>query len=128
MASGVPGFIKLSEVCYPGSEPLHIRLGEQGLSKFRGVHQRRGLGCGSAALPSVSRIARAQAYPSRPVHLIVPFAAGGGTDILARLIGQWLSERLGQQFVIDNRPGGGSNIGTEAVVCPGRRLHAARGQ
>jgi tripartite-type tricarboxylate transporter receptor subunit TctC len=74
------------------------------------------LAAGAAALSSVSRIARAQAYPSRPVHLIVPFAAGGGTDILARLIGQWLSERLGQPFVIDNRPGGGSNIGTEAVV------------
>jgi tripartite-type tricarboxylate transporter receptor subunit TctC len=57
-----------------------------------------------------------QTYPSRPVRWIVPFPPGGGTDILARLIGQWLSERLGQQFVIDNRPGGGSNIGTEAVV------------
>ena len=74
------------------------------------------LAAGAAALSSVSRIARAQAYPSRPVHLIVPFAARSGTDILARLIGQWLSERLGQPFVIDNRPGGGSNIGTEAVV------------
>src|SRR5262249_18396175 len=58
----------------------------------------------------------AQTYPSRPVRLIVPFAAGGGTDITARVMGQWLSERLGQQFVIDNRPGGGTNIGTEAVV------------
>jgi tripartite-type tricarboxylate transporter receptor subunit TctC len=64
----------------------------------------------------VSRIARAQAYPSRPVRLIVPFAPAGASDITARLIGQWLSERLGQQFVIDNRPGGGGNIGTEAVV------------
>src|SRR6187401_2657109 len=72
-------------------------------------------GC-AAALPAVSRIARAQTYPSRPVRLIVPFAPGGGSDITARLIGQWLSERLGQQFVIDNRPGGGSNIGTEAAV------------
>src|SRR5499425_1788345 len=71
---------------------------------------------GAAALPVASRIARAQAYPTRPVHLIVPFAAGGGTDITARVMGQWLSERLGQQFVIDNRPGGGTNIGTEAVV------------
>jgi len=74
------------------------------------------LALGAAALPTLSRVARAQAYPSRPVHLIVPFAAGGGTDITARLMGQWLSERLGQQFVIDNRPGGGTNIGTEAVV------------
>src|SRR5262250_3337531 len=71
---------------------------------------------GAAALPVASRIARAQAYPTRPVHLIVPFAAGGGTDITARVMGQWLSERLSQQFVIDNRPGGGTNIGTEAVV------------
>src|SRR6266851_4714768 len=70
----------------------------------------------AAALPTVSRIARAQAYPSRPVRLIVPVAPAGASDILARLIGQWLSERLGQQFVIENRPGGGNNIGTEAVV------------
>ena len=74
------------------------------------------LALGAAALPTLSRVARAQAYPARPVHLILPFAAGGGTDITARLMGQWLSERLGQQFVIDNRPGGGTNIGTEAVV------------
>jgi tripartite-type tricarboxylate transporter receptor subunit TctC len=71
---------------------------------------------GAAALPAVSRVANAQSYPTRPVRLIVPFAAGGGTDITARVMGQWLSERLGQQFVIDNRPGGGTNIGTEAVV------------
>src|SRR5262245_19200681 len=74
------------------------------------------LAAGAAALATVSRIARAQAYPSRPVRVIVPATAGGGYDIPARLIGQWLSERLGQQFVIDNRPGGGGNIGTEAVV------------
>jgi tripartite-type tricarboxylate transporter receptor subunit TctC len=70
----------------------------------------------AAALPAISRMARAQAYPSRPVHLIVPVAPAGASDIVARLIGQWLSERIGQQFVIDNRPGGGGNIGTEAVV------------
>jgi tripartite-type tricarboxylate transporter receptor subunit TctC len=74
------------------------------------------LAAGAAALPAVSHIARAQAYPTRPVHLIVPFGPAGATDITARLIGQWLSERLGQQFVIENRPGGGGNIGTEAVV------------
>jgi tripartite-type tricarboxylate transporter receptor subunit TctC len=74
------------------------------------------LAAGAAALPAVSRIARAQAYPTRPVRLIVPIAPGGATDILARLIGQWLSERLGQPFIIDNRPGAGSNVGTEAVV------------
>jgi tripartite-type tricarboxylate transporter receptor subunit TctC len=71
---------------------------------------------GAAALPAVSRIARAQTYPSRPVRLIVPLAAGGASDITARLIGQWLSERLGQQFIIENRPGAGNNVGTEAVV------------
>jgi tripartite-type tricarboxylate transporter receptor subunit TctC len=74
------------------------------------------LAAGAAALPAISRIASAQAYPTRPVRLIVPIAPGGAADITARLIGQWLSERLGQQFVIDNRPGGGGNVGTEAVV------------
>ena len=74
------------------------------------------LAAGAAALPVVSRFAWAQAYPARPVRLIVPFAAGGPTDILARVIAQWLSERLGQQFVIDNRPGASTNIATEAVV------------
>jgi tripartite-type tricarboxylate transporter receptor subunit TctC len=71
---------------------------------------------GATALPAMSRIASARTYPSRPVRLIVGLAAGGGVDILARLIGQWLSERLGQSFIIENRPGAGSNIGTEAVV------------
>ena len=74
------------------------------------------LAAGAVALPAVSRIAWAQTYPSRPVRMIVGFAAGGPNDILARLIGQWLSERLGQPFVIENRPGAGSNIATEAVV------------
>ena len=74
------------------------------------------LAAGAAALPAVSRLAWAQAYPTRPVRLIVPFGPAGASDITARLIGQWLSERLGQQFVIENRPGAGGNIGTEAVV------------
>jgi tripartite-type tricarboxylate transporter receptor subunit TctC len=74
------------------------------------------LAAGAAALPAVSRMARAQTYPTRPVRIIVGFAAGTGADILARLIGQWLSERLGQQFVIENRPGAGTNTATEAVV------------
>jgi tripartite-type tricarboxylate transporter receptor subunit TctC len=74
------------------------------------------LAAGAVALPAVSRFAWAEAYPSRPVRMIAPFAAGGGADIIARLIGQWLSERLGQQFIIENRPGAGSNIATEAVV------------
>ena len=77
---------------------------------------------GTAALASVGRIARAQTYPVRPVRMIVPFAPSGSIDIIARLMGQWLSEHLGQQFVIDNRPGGGGNAGTEAVV----RAHALR--
>jgi tripartite-type tricarboxylate transporter receptor subunit TctC len=74
------------------------------------------LTAGAAALPAVWRVAWAQSYPARPVRVIVPFAPAGTTDILARLIGQWLSERLAQQFVIDNRPGSGGNLGTEAVV------------
>jgi len=74
------------------------------------------LAAGAAALPTLSRIARAEAYPTRPVRLIVGFAAGGTADIFARLMGQILSERLGQPFVIDNRPGAGGNIGTVAVV------------
>jgi tripartite-type tricarboxylate transporter receptor subunit TctC len=74
------------------------------------------LAAGAAALPAVSRFARAQAYPTRPVRIVVGFAPGGGVDITARLIGQWLSERLGQQFIIENRPGAGTNIATEAVV------------
>src|SRR5437899_8334890 len=74
------------------------------------------LAAGAAALPAVSRIARAQAYPTRPVRMIVPFAPAGTTDISARLIGQWLSERFSQPFVVENRPGANGNIGTEAVL------------
>ena len=74
------------------------------------------LAAGAAALPALPRVARAEAYPSRPVRLIVPFPAGGPTDVVARLIGQWLSDRLGQPFIIENRPGAGSTIATEAVV------------
>src|SRR4051794_6378425 len=74
------------------------------------------LAAGAAALPAASRFAWAQAYPTRPVRLIVPIAPGGATDILARLMGHWLSERLGQQFVIENRRGAGTTIGTEVVV------------
>ena len=74
------------------------------------------LAMGAAALPAVPRIAWAQAYPSRPVRIIVGFPAGGATDIQARLMGQWLSDRLGQQFIVENRAGASGNIGTEAVV------------
>src|SRR5262249_46258410 len=99
------------EICTSGSvrdedgQPPHL------LGRRNFLH----LVAGAAALPTVARIA-VQAYPSRPVRVIVPFAPAGTTDIVARLMGQWLSERLGQQFVIDKRPGGGGNIGTEAVV------------
>jgi tripartite-type tricarboxylate transporter receptor subunit TctC len=74
------------------------------------------LAASAVALPAVARIARADTYPSHPVRLVVGFAAGSTTDILARLMGQWLSQRLGQQFVIENRPGAGGNIGAETVV------------
>jgi tripartite-type tricarboxylate transporter receptor subunit TctC len=100
------------EICTSGSvrdedgQPPHL------LGRRNFLH----LAAGAVALPAVSRIAWAQTYPTRPVHVIVPFAPAGGSDITARLIGQWLSERLGQPFVIENRPGGGGNIGTEAAV------------
>jgi hypothetical protein len=84
-----------------------------------------------AALPAVSRIARAQAYPSRPVRWVVTAAPAGPADTLARLLGSWLSERLGQPFVIENRPGAGGNIGTEAVVrapADGYTLHLTQHQ
>jgi tripartite-type tricarboxylate transporter receptor subunit TctC len=75
-----------------------------------------GVVAGTAVLSGISRIARAQVYPTRPIHLIVPFTPGGTTDIVARLVGQWLSERLGQPIVVENRPGAGTNVGTEVVV------------
>jgi tripartite-type tricarboxylate transporter receptor subunit TctC len=74
------------------------------------------LAAGAAAAPAVARIARAQAYPARPVRIVAPTGPGGAPDIIARLIGPWLSDRLGQQFIIENRPGSGNNIGTEVVV------------
>ena len=74
------------------------------------------LAAGAAALPALSRVVRAQSYPTRPVRIVVPYPAGGSPDIIGRLIGQWLSEHLNQQFVVENRPGAASNIGTEIVA------------
>ena len=74
------------------------------------------LAAGAAALPALSRAAFAVDYPVRPVHIVAAYPAGAAPDIIARLIGQWLSERLGQQFIVENRPGAASNIATEAVV------------
>src|SRR6185503_5125907 len=103
---------------------------QPGISRFSGakpttgegegamrIPRREFLRCAAAvAAPAMSSMAWAQTFPTRPVRLIVGFAAGGTADTIARLIGQWLSERLGQQFVIENRPGAGTNIATEAVV------------
>src|ERR1700674_3364048 len=86
--------------------------GGMNIQRARFLH----LAAGAAPLPAVSRIARAQTYPARPVRLVVGFAAGNTGDILARLLGQWLSERLAPPFIIENRPGAGTNIGTETVV------------
>ena len=100
------------EICTSGSvrdedgQPPHL------LGRRKFLH----LAAGAIALPAVSRIARAQSYPTRPVRIVVGFPPAGGADIFARLMGQWLSERLGQQFIIENRPGAASNIATEAVV------------
>src|SRR5262249_32871551 len=100
------------EICTSGSvrdedgQPPHL------LARRQFLH----VAAGAAALPVFPRVARAQAYPSRPVRIIVGFAPGQAIDIVTRMIGQQLSERLGEQFIIDNRPGAGGNIATEAVV------------
>src|SRR5277367_207287 len=74
------------------------------------------LATAAAAFPAMSRLAWSQTYPSRPVHIILGFPAGGSSDVIGRLMAQWLSERLGQPFIFDNRPGAGSNIGTETAA------------
>jgi hypothetical protein len=94
------------------------------LPRRRFLHQ----AAGAAAMPALSRITWAQTYPTRPVRIIVGFAAGGTNDILARLIGQWLSDKLGQPYLVEDRPGAGGNIATEAVVrarADGYTLHLA---
>src|SRR5262249_13907520 len=109
---GSPMKNRKREICTSGSvrdedgQPPHL------LGRRQFLH----LAAGAAALPSVSRVGWAQAYPTRPVRLIVGFEAGGAADILARLVGKWLSERLGQQFVIENRSGAGGNIAAEVVA------------
>src|SRR5438105_1839020 len=84
--------------------------------KLRHRRQFLHLAAGAAALPVVSRVARAQTYPTRPVRIIIGYTPGGSADLTARLMGQWLSERLGQQFIVESRPGGSTNIATESVV------------
>src|SRR5260370_42326492 len=91
------------------------RSGPGGVMKLQRL-QFLQLAAGAAALPVTSGIASAQTYPARPVRLVIGYTPGGSADLTARLMGQWLSERLGQSFVIENRPGGGTNIATEAVV------------
>src|SRR5262249_6954580 len=109
---GSPMKNRKREICTSGSvrdedgQPPHL------LGRRKFLH----LAAGAAALSAISRIAWAQAYPTRPVRVVVGAPAGGGFDIVARLMGQWLSERLGRPFVIENRPGASSNIATEAVV------------
>src|SRR5262249_3269872 len=105
--------VKLSVVSDAHRLPTHHRsiALPEGIAMKRLRRTFLHLAAGAAALPAVTCVVRAQTYPTRPVRLIVPFAAGAVNDITARLIGQWLSERFRQQFLIDNRPGGGGNIG-----------------
>ena len=94
------------------TSPDHTPIFPPGISRRQVLN----LAVGAASLPAFSRSARSQNYPSRPVRIIVGFTAGGASDITARLLGQWLTVRLGQQFIIENRPGAGTNIATEAVA------------
>jgi tripartite-type tricarboxylate transporter receptor subunit TctC len=103
---------------YCQHSPISASASIIGRTVIKRLHRRHflHLAAGVATLPAASRIVRAQSYPSRPVRIIVGYSPGGTTDISARLIGQWLSERLGQPFIVDNRPGAGSNVGTEGAV------------
>jgi tripartite-type tricarboxylate transporter receptor subunit TctC len=97
-------------------ERVILSFCQEGAMKLPHRRQFLHLTAGAAALPVIPRIARAEAYPTRPVHLLVGYAPGGATDIVARLMGQWLSERLGQPFIVENRTGAANNIATEAVA------------
>jgi len=104
---------------WPGDRQLSCGIREHfGKTAMKLPHRRQflHLAAGVAALPAAPRIAWADTYPSRPVHLLVGYAAGGTIDIVARLIGQWLSKRFGQSFIVENRPGAATNIATEAVT------------
>src|SRR6185312_4235129 len=140
MSGGAPkaGHLRRPRASAPGATRRNWSLLREGVVCSRRAPSwiacpRRGAACGgsimkfsrrtflhlavsAAALPAVPRISRAQVYPSRPVRIVVGFPAGGATDIQARLMGQWLSDRLGQQFIIENRAGASGNIGTEAVA------------
>jgi tripartite-type tricarboxylate transporter receptor subunit TctC len=109
----------MKESVYKIGTPRRLLVHRGNERRMQTQHPRRrilALAAGIAMLPAVSRLARAQAYPTRPVRIIVPVGPGGANDIVARVMGNWLSERFRQQFVIENRPGAGGNIGTEAVV------------
>src|SRR5262249_37304513 len=117
-ASSAVGLCSFTFACADEASGPHLALPRSPSGNAMNLSRRQFvyLVTGCAALPVVSRIARAQTYPTRPVRIVVGFPAGGTTDVIARLMGQWLSERLGQQFVIENRPGAAGNIAAEAVV------------
>jgi len=111
-AAGIDCIVSTTAEVHSRADAGGTQMMKMKLSRRRFLH----LAAGAAALPAVSHIARAQVYPTRPVRLVVGFPPGGASDLFARLFAQWLSERLGQQFIVENRAGAGGNIGAEAVV------------